>query len=204
MIDVETFRTRVGCFNSGRKRLRGRDGSQKGMAAENLLFSSNFLVLDLEHFCTDVRKVYSPQQFVYPIILYYIYLYFTLLFMLTSCHFIGGGAPLGIWSLSHSLRVGCGLSFLCISYIKIAYFYLIAYVMIRMVNNGLYDDMDILKNFLHRKASRLSRMFTFVVLGLLLLNFLLIGICNPSLLNPGPSCIKVSYQNVQGFYPYPS
>ncbi|MCP4487610.1 MAG: hypothetical protein GY820_09895 [Gammaproteobacteria bacterium] len=34
------------------------------------------------------------------------------------------------------------------------------------------------------------------------MNFLLIGICNPSLLNPGPDCFKASYQNVRGLIPF--
>ena len=36
----------------------------------------------------------------------------------------------------------------------------------------------------------------------MLLNFLLIGIVNPSLLNPGPKTLKISYQNVQGLIPF--
>ena len=49
----------------------------------------------------------------------------------------------------------------------------------------------------------LSRKIKFfvILLFLLLLNFLLIGIVNPSLLNPGPNSLKICYQNVQGLIP---
>ena len=42
----------------------------------------------------------------------------------------------------------------------------------------------------------------FLLLALLILNFLLIGVCNPSMLNPGPGNIKVCYQNIQGLIPF--
>ena len=40
-----------------------------------------------------------------------------------------------------------------------------------------------------------------MLLFILLINFLLIGIVNPSMLNPGPSSLKICYQNVQGLIP---
>ena len=40
------------------------------------------------------------------------------------------------------------------------------------------------------------------MLAIMSLNFLLIGICNPSMLNPGPDSLKVCYQNVQGLLPF--
>ena len=40
-----------------------------------------------------------------------------------------------------------------------------------------------------------------MLLFILLLNFLLIGVVNPSMLNPGPNSLKICYQNVQGLIP---
>ena len=40
-----------------------------------------------------------------------------------------------------------------------------------------------------------------LLLFLLILNFLLIGIVNPGMLNPDPGSLKICYQNVQGLIP---
>ena len=52
--------------------------------------------------------------------------------------------------------------------------------------------------FSFAKCSRLVRILSNLILWLIALNFLLIGIVNPSMLNPGPSSLKVYYQNVRG------
>ncbi len=70
-----------------------------------------------------------------------------------------------------------------------------------MTNKNYTASNTTLKFYNCRNRTRLSRVCSLLTLGLLLLNFLLIGICNPSLLNPGPQSIKVSYQNVQGLIP---
>ena len=49
---------------------------------------------------------------------------------------------------------------------------------------------------------RFSRYFCFTSLWCFLLNFLLITIINPNLLNPGPKELLVYYQNVQGLIPF--
>ncbi len=94
-------------------------------------------------------------------------------------------------------QAGRGLSFLYITYIKLAYFYLISHAILW---TSIHD-----KKFLRcstvKHCKRSTRCLEFILLGLLLLNFLLIGICNPSLLNPGPPSLRVSYQNVQGLIP---
>ena len=51
-------------------------------------------------------------------------------------------------------------------------------------------------------CSRATRLITNLILGLFVLNFLLIGIVNPSLLNPRSSNLKIYYQNVQGLIPF--
>ena len=44
-------------------------------------------------------------------------------------------------------------------------------------------------------------MLSQLLLLLLFINFLLIGIVNPGMLNPGPGSLKICYQNVQGLIP---
>ena len=64
-------------------------------------------------------------------------------------------------------------------------------------------------NMLHiRQLGRLNKVVQSLFLWQCIINFLLIAIVNPSLLNPGPSCTKstklfsVHYQNVQGLIPF--
>ena len=52
------------------------------------------------------------------------------------------------------------------------------------------------------KNGTLSTFLSQLILYLLLLNFLLIGIVNPRLLNPGPNTLKICYQKVRGLIPF--
>ncbi len=119
-----------------RERLHGKRGKRVGhfnqpksgpFSPENFPLPIKYLVLDREHSCVTERTIYSPQQFVVPTILYYLYLYFVLLVMVTSSHLTTGGKPLGPWLLVSTVsQVGCGLSFLCMSQIIVAFFYLVS------------------------------------------------------------------------------
>ena len=61
---------------------------------------------------------------------------------------------------------------------------------------------------LTRQLGRLNKIVQSLFLWQCIINFLLITLVNPSLLNPGPSCTKnpkqfnVCYQNVQGLIPF--
>ena len=185
-------------------RIQG-DMKMSPFSPENFPLAIKYLTFDHEHSCVTERTIYSPQQFVVPTILYYLYVYLALLIMVTSSHLTTGGMPLGSWLLISAVsQVGCGLSFLCMSQIKVAYFYLMSYVFLRLGNKTFTACKKSLEfNFcLYKRPKRLSRVLSDLTLGLLILNFLLIGICNPSMLNPGPQSIKVSYQNVRGLIPY--
>ena len=56
--------------------------------------------------------------------------------------------------------------------------------------------------FKFTKCTKHVRILLNLILWLFGLNFLLIGIVNPSIFNPGPSSLKVYYQNVQGLVPF--
>ncbi len=122
-----------------------------------------------------------------------------MLHIVISLHVTTLGVPLEFGHFSHlSSQVGCDLSPLCMSHIKLAYVYLIFHAIMRTT----ILNKKILKTYCSAKhCKRSTRVIQFIILGILLLNFLLIGICNPSLLNPGPRCLRVSYQNVQGLVP---
>ena len=89
---------------------------------------------------------------------------------------------------------------LCLMYIKIGYFCIFSTVVLKYMCLGKSPFIHAKK--IHIGSSRFCRLFAQLLLFILLINFLMIGIVNPSLLNPGPNSLKVSYQNVQGLIPF--
>ena len=99
------------------------------------------------------------------------------------------GLPIYIsWSVSH----------ISVTHIKVAYFYFIFYAIPR----AFFRSRHSFSICYPINCSRATRIITNLILSILVLNFLLIGIVNPSLLNPGPNELKVYYQNVQGLLPF--
>ena len=70
-----------------------------------------------------------------------------------------------------------------------AYFILVFYALIR-ITNGIKHVSHSAK----RHSSRAKRFINYIILAILMPNFLLIGIINPNL--------KVCFQNVQGLIPF--
>ena len=77
-----------------------------------------------------------------------------------------------------------------------------------LTNTKLWFCMLFCHIFLHfyrapisRYCKRHARILAYLGYTLFALNFLLITIINPSLLNPGPKNFSIYYQNVQGFVP---
>ena len=90
------------------------------------------------------------------------------------------------------------MSHISVAHIKVAYFYLMFYAIPR----AFFRSSHSFSICYSRNCSRATRVITNLILSILVLNFLLIGIVNPSLLNPGPNELKVYYQNVQGLLPF--
>ena len=56
--------------------------------------------------------------------------------------------------------------------------------------------------FFGRTTTRFRQLISIILIYIMTLNFLLITIVNPSMLNPGPQNVSVYYQNVQGLIPF--
>jgi len=186
MIDISTYRTRIGCFNNrkvgwGKKLVTGYIPQS---------FNSDY-----------VRGMGSTEQ-----VLYYIscilfgYFYFVFLSIIVSLSTVV--SPNGLYSCLGSLggsvhsmpfESSLSVSFLCTFYIRVSYFCLASNVLLR-------HRCSLKLLFSSRKRS--EKFLKFLIASLSLLNFLLIGFCNPSMLNPGPNSLSVSFQNVQGLIPF--
>ena len=99
--------------------------------------------------------------------------------------------PIGVY-------VNLKLSLICLTHIKIGYFCLLSSIILKSYSLSKAKSKPMI---LRIGTSRLCRILSQILLFLLLLNFLLIGIVNPSMLNPGPNSLKICYQNVQGLIP---
>ncbi len=158
-------------------------------------WTTRFLSTDSLDGSVSSMKVSGTERVCNPAWLLFYYCYIILLSVLLSLQVSSAGLAHIVYNpvppdLTYLSRFG--LSFLSMGYIKIAYFCLLSHIITRKYGSILQ---------LIRSRKRFNRFLKFLLACLLLLNFLLIGICNPSLLNPGPNCLSVSYQNVQGLIP---
>ena len=200
MIDMFAYRLRIGCFNNRSFRWGKGSGNRNEDAFHQSSHSSNYI-----NECQNTREFVRAEQVWHIASVFLSYLYTILLLCLISLvlntsaeglnvssqhyTFINLRSMLGI-NKSNSLGA---LSFLGTSYVKLAYFCLMAKIIRRHPQKFLTY---------HHSKKRLERVLKFLVAGILLLNFLMIGICNPSLLNPGPNSMSISFQNVQGLIPF--
>ena len=146
--------------------------------------------------------VHGNSDYIITNFLMLLYFYIILIFTMISLSFVCSPG----FNISLNLHPGVmylkwNLSFITISQIKVAYFYLIFYAILKLICN---KNKSCPKNviFSSVKCSRFVRILSNLILQVIAINFLLIGIVNPSILNPGPSSLKVYYQNVQGLIPF--
>ena len=92
-----------------------------------------------------------------------------------------------------TLEFSSSMSYLCNYFINLAYFCLVSNVLVRHRSSV---------KMLYNSKKRSEKALKFLSASILFLNFLLIGICNPSILNPGPNSLSVDFQNVQGLIPF--
>ena len=172
MIDITTYRVRIGNFSGG-KCFYSSDTSQKYTSFP-----------------------YHTTHTVYSLITY-LYLYFYIILLLSI---LALEVKLNVSTGSHAIPwchiiTAQGQSILTQKSIGIAYYCLSA--------NIILKRRSLVTKYLKiRPRKRLLKILKYLIAALFILKFLLIGICNTSLLNPGPNSLNVCYQNVQGLIPF--
>ena len=203
MIDLVLYRCRVGEYAGGKFRgdSRNTHSQESSVFSPSCPKSTKFYYMDKSTMHINEQTVHSQQYFIESKVFSILYIYLILFFALISLLMVYSTS----FSIPRVLKIGPGvvylnwtLSFLTVANIKVAYFYLIFYALPRV----FYKYKNLTSIFYPRNCSRSTRLIINLMLGLLLLNFLLVGIVNPSLLNPGPMNLKVYYQNVQGLIPF--
>ena len=196
MIDINTYRMRIGCFNPF-----------KNVFKNNKVYNTVYGARYCEY-----------NSFEYNYSLFYILYIYTIMFMLCFSQLvlisglnIGNTKSYVSWVqptfLHHSKW---DLPLLTIIHVKIMYFCRLSYVFKKFVS-GLHRKYCMIYRlqyltpaniFFGNSTSRARQLISVSIIYVMSLNFILIGIVNPSMLNPGPQNLTVYYQNIQGLIPF--
>ena len=197
MIDAQIFRVRIGSFNmcGGGK---GGKGSGKVQSNRNyndfsafnpcdIPYPIKFYNLNINSGICEENTISSPSKNIKTTFSSFIYFYFIILLsccMLSLISTVDHCLPSQIVYVSFD--ISWKLSFVCLSHIKVGYFCLISSLILR------YSCASgSISKFYRIGRCRISKTLSQLILYLLLLNFLLIGIVNPRLLNPRPDTLKI-------------
>ena len=194
MIDLDSYRLRIGCHNPNKSfRTKCKSSGSRDF---------NF-------------KLISQSSMETCLIFYVLYLYIILKLICTSMLMLVHRSTLRedtLWAhptFYHSLLLGhCDLSALAVTHIKLAYCILISFICCKLGSDISSCKDSSLKSLspgyivFGSNVTRLRHIFACLLLAFLTINFLLIAIVNPSILNPGPKYLSVYYQNVQGLIPF--
>ena len=208
MIDVVQYRFRIGTYQGtgakgrgpGRINFSGQFRDSSMFNPYNRSESILFYTLDTTSGVWMANLLHSPMKHINLAFFTFIYIYiislisFCMLSYLVSSYFTL--KSLNFNSIGSYLNLE--LSLVCLMHIKIGYFCLLSSIIIKSVTLGHAARRYSIPKL---GSSKLARILSQMLLFILLINFLLIGIVNPSMLNPGPSSLKICYQNVQGLIP---
>ena len=206
MIDLQLYRCRVGIFSGGGVRGNGKSLNQDfSVFSPYCNESTKFYCFDQNTGYVNENVVHCQKHFIRKILLILFYLYLISIFALVSS-LMELSANFPNYSVFQSVNfvhklpiyISWSMSHISVAHIKVAYFYLMFYAIPR----AFFRSSHSFSICYSRNCSRATRVITNLILSILVLNFLLIGIVNPSLLNPGPNELKVYYQNVQGLLPF--
>ncbi len=204
MIDLNSYRQRIGGFNNThckhskrerrKRRSRRGKGYYEGVGENQTILNGNMFII----------------YYIFILYVFMVGLSFTIHCTAENCSSpceTGPGwvQPGGYGTINANRR----LPLLSNVYIKVAYFVLFGFTCRRFINSNRHSEQYNSRHyfmptllFFGKRTSRVRHILSGLILAFLLLNFLLIGIVNPSLLIPGPPNLSVYYQNVQGLIPF--
>ncbi len=196
MIDIVTYRFRVGVFNANvnTRHIKQMRSGNKASATGSIL---------------DFLDGYINSSVIFYIV-YVLFICHFSLFVLTSVGAPGGACP-GFNKDFRAQVPNVSVSLYCRYFI--AYFIMHILSMFYIRNNYCFAGfhaflrISIIKN--SPFTGRIGKAFTECIIWLFALNLVLIVLANPAIVNPGPACvgdntgsINVYFQNVQGLIPF--
>ena len=200
MIDLSTYRSRIGCYNPG------KCSNKKATFYGHMFNGQYFFSLNSRIRLKLPFKFYNTDPTLSVKAGYILCLYFILLFSLLSLNIISGinfqvfSRVLPSYISSYT---NFGLPNLSTVHVRLSYFVFLSFVLNKYVR-GLSPLSRITPAnfFFGRVTSRVRQLIAALLLFILLLTFLMIAILNTSLINPGPQNLKIYNQNVQGLIPF--
>ena len=198
MVDLEIYRKRIGTFNSSKSNFRGKYTKEFSQSSGNAFCMSSFVSVVNLSFCL-------------------LYLYFVTmvaaLIMSMSISLPVNNKPINISRYSFKLKNEFYNLSIGLAHVKYLFIIIISIIFNESISNihvkryVLYR-LSIKQAKSHRlHIGRINKLFQSLIFWLCILNFLLITIVNPNLLNPGPGRtgnnvqtrpLKILYKNVQG------
>ena len=202
MIDLTLYRIRIGSFNCCRepKNSYGVDRSAWGRGVR---FGSNIRTRIFE----DALIFNSRPSYIGIYFLHFLMVFHLIAMILTSSVELNE-----TFQFMHPSRffLDSSKTFSLVSHINCAYLYVFGFAIKKFILTQYHRlsrryrvDRLTAANIMFGAITSTSRqVLSMSILLLLTLNFLLIAISNPSMLNPGPNHLSVYYQNVQGLIPF--
>ena len=219
MIDLQSYRIRIGTFNNQRGKSTPKANQTGNFCSQkNIFYTQNFLsksdAKDISggsgNFISNDRN--DTRNFIYLLYFYFIVLVWAATMLVTLST---NTSSIPMSTLSQHEQILSSKNSLML-YVKCFYCILISYIIKSLqfkdnVRNYMLYKLLIKSSPNKPHGHRLGRLNKFcqsLFLWLCIINFLLITIVNPSLLNPGPlnskspKQLSVHYQNVQRLIPF--
>ena len=193
MIDNETYRIRVGLFAT--KRPRNRQGSS---TYDSTTFNSAFGTHSLPFIHDDTPTIIPLSNACSSFLVLFYSLFITYFWPILLACTVSFPRSLNVLDLSKISFAISNHRFLIPSIACINLKILCAII----CSVGLKNPR--LSEYYTRACypNRFMRLISYCIVWAYLVNFLLITIVNPSMLNPGPQSLSLAYQNVQGLIPF--
>ena len=195
MIDITTYRERVGQYCPGKRKSESKLGKFNKRCQGRVFWSNNSIFYEGEFNCIELILLFY--------ILFLLYIVLFVISLVIGCAASNDFRLVGVHSsLPFYINFVSDLPFLSTVCIKIWYITIISFAIRKIYASSRTRKCSPASIFFGSKTSRVRQLVSCMLVALFILNFLLIAIVNPSLLNPGPQILSVYYQNVQGLIPF--
>ena len=187
MLDNETFRLRIGLFACKRPRTQSKNAH---------IHINKFIPNKINIFESPCTPHITDHINQYMFLFYYLIMTYFLPILLSMTKSLNTLNPLDS-NIDSSLLLGSPhylIPFLACSHIKLFSVIVFSWFLRNFLLPGKMNKV--------KYSSRFRRLVSLCILWVFSLNFILITLVNPSMLNPGPNSLSVLYQNVQGLIPF--
>ena len=209
MIDIDSYRQRIGCYNVNARKRKHFVGD----AVPNLQHDIDFCIKDsfkiISGYLIPGNVYFNTRDNVSLKLgsLYYVYFIMCVILLSSALLLSIDISRFSEWVPNLTLNPSFRLTSATTVHTRLAFFAIMSFILNKFVRGhsplSKHEKLTAATVFFGNCTSRLRQLIAILLLFVLTLTFLMIAIINTSLLNPGPqSDLKVYYQNVQGLIPF--